>query len=230
MTDIRQLLVPMYRSASTRSLVRSFLPVGIRTRLREWIEPREGTQWCRVVMNREVDRFIRGLDCPSLDVLEISGTGSGGRYDFKSYEATDFPAYDVCKGPLAEAAFDLVIAEQVLEHVARPDLAASNVFKMLRPGGKFIVSTPFLLKIHAHPDDFYRWTENGMRYLLETAGFEVVRSGSWGNRECLIADLTDGIRWTNYEPAVHTLRNELQFPIVVWAFASKHRSEGVYAR
>ncbi len=172
-------------------------------------------------MNGEIDRFIRSLNCPHIDALEISGSGSQGRYPFRSYQTASFPDYDVCRGPLAPEKFDLIIAEQVLEHVLRPDLAAVHVHQMLRPGGVFVVSTPFLLKIHGHPSDLYRWTEHGMRLLLETAGFSVIGTGSWGNRECLLADLSPGMQWTSYNPSIHTLNNEPQFPIVIWAFGSK---------
>jgi SAM-dependent methyltransferase len=110
--------------------------------------------WCRVVMNQEIEKFIRSLDCPHIDALEISGAGSQGKYNFRSYRTVQYPDYDVCRAPLAEEQFDLVIAEQVFEHVLRPDLAAANVYKMLRPGGGFVISTPFLLKVHGAPLDF----------------------------------------------------------------------------
>jgi SAM-dependent methyltransferase len=172
-------------------------------------------------MNREIERFIRSLDCSQIDALEISGSASQGRYPFRSYQTVQFSDYDICTGPLAPEKFDLVIAEQVFEHVLRPDLAASSVFQMLRPGGFFVISTPFLLKVHEAPLDLYRWTESGIRQLLETAGFSVVSTNSWGNRECLTADMAPGLEWTYYDSGVHSLRNEPQFPIVVWAFAER---------
>lgn len=219
MIDFQGILKPLYYHRYGRSLGRALIPARYRRTFRRWMGPAE-VQWCRVVMNRETEQFIRSLECPSLDVLEISGTGSQGRYDFKSYQSTTFPDYDVCAKPLARNNFDLVIAEQVFEHVLRPDLAAANVYEMLRPGGVFVVTTPFLLKLHG-PVDISRWTEHGMRQLLENAGFMVVGTGSWGNRVCLAADLTDGQTWTPYRPGRHSLHNEPQFPIVVWAFASR---------
>lgn len=221
MIELRQILHPLYIQKHARSAFKVFIPARYRQRLGQWFQEDGNVQWCRVVMNREIDRFIRSLNCPNIDTLEISGSGSQGRYDFRSYQTVSFPDYDVCKGPLAREKFDLVIAEQVFEHVLRPDLAAAHVYQMLRHGGIFVISTPFLLKVHGHPFDLYRWTEHGVRQLLETAGFTVSATGSWGNRECLIADLTADLRWTAYDPGLHSLRNELQFPIVVWAFAKK---------
>jgi hypothetical protein len=64
-----------------------------------------------------------------------------------------------------------------------------------------------------------------MRQLLETAGLSVMSTASWGNRECLLADMTPDLDWTWYDPQRHNLHNEPQFAIVVWAFAEKRKSE-----
>jgi len=176
-------------------------------------------------MNREIERFIRSLDCSHIDALEISGSGSQHKYNFRSYQTTAYPEYDVCQAPLALQQFDIIIAEQVFEHVLRPDRAAANVYQMLRPGGFFVISTPFLLKVHETPLDLYRWTEHGIRQLLVTAGFSVLATYSWGNRECLFADMKPGLEWTSYNPLKHGLHNEPQFAIVVWAFAERRKSE-----
>ncbi len=221
MIELRQILRPFYIRKPSHSILKALIPVRYHQQVRKWFGPPSDVQWCRVVMNREIEQFIRSLDCPHIDALEISGTGSQSRYDFRSYRSIEFPEYDVCSGPLAREQFDLVIAEQVFEHILRPDLAAANVYQMLRPDGAFVISTPFLLKIHGHPSDLYRWTEHGMRQLLETAGFIVTATGSWGNRECLFADLKPGLGWTMYDSRRHNLENEPQFPIVIWAFARK---------
>jgi SAM-dependent methyltransferase len=203
------------------SYLKVLIPSRYHQRLRRWLRPGGGVQWCRVVMNREIERFIWTLDCPRVDALEISGTGSQGRYNFRSYRTVQYPDYDVCQSPLAEGQFDLVIAEQVFEHILRPDRAAANIYEMLRPGGVLVISTPFLLKVHEFPLDLYRWTERGMRELLESAGFRILSTGSWGNRQCLIADMKPGFGWTAYNPRRHSLHNEPEFAIVVWAFAEK---------
>lgn len=223
MTTSRRILGSLYQRKYPRSALKFFIPAAYRHRIRQWLGGSSDVQWCRVVMNREVQAFIESLDCPNIDALEISGTGSQG-HKFRSYQTVSFPEYDICKEPLALEKFDLVIAEQVFEHLLRPDLAATNVLRMLRSGGVFVITTPFMLKVHGHPSDLYRWTEHGMQQLLETAGLKVIRAGSWGNRECVLADLTPGLDWTPYNPLTHSLHNEPQFPIVVWAFAQKPRA------
>jgi SAM-dependent methyltransferase len=179
------------------------------------------TQWCRVVMNREIDRFIAAQPHQNWDVVEISGSRFKHRFPFRSYRETQYPEYDVCAGPLATEICDLVVAEQVLEHVERPDKAVVSVFETLRPGGLFIVNTPFLVKVHNVPVDLYRWTEKGMRVMLETAGFTSLEVRSWGNLKCLKADLLPHSGWEQYNRFFHSLENEPVLPIVIWAIAQK---------
>ena len=205
--------------------MRSILPSQVHARLKHWVRPEGDVQWCRVIMNREVDRFVCSLDHSHLDVLEISGDRFQNRFPFSSYRAVHFPEYDVCSEPLSDGICDVVFAEQVFEHVLRPGRAAQNVFKMLRPNGIFIVSTPFLLKVHGYPSDLYRWTEHGMRQLLEDTGFERVTTASWGNRKCIFRDMSPGLTWTMYNRFWHDLSNEPQFPIVIWAIAYKPAAE-----
>jgi len=154
-------------------------------------------------------------------VLEFSpGSERWKAFGFKSYLSTSFPDYDVCAGPLRAEAFDLVIAEQVLEHVHWPYRAVKNVHQMLRPGGWFLVATPFLLRVHGYPDDCCRWTEMGLKYLLMEGAFPEngIRTGSWGNRACVKANFQ---RFASWIPWWHSLRDEPLFPIVVWAYAQK---------
>ena len=172
-------------------------------------------------MDAATERFVAALPCRELDVLEISGT-KWKCFAFRSYRSVGYPEFDLCGEPLAEKAYDLVIAEQVLEHVLRPLRAARNVERMLKPGGTFLVTTPFLLRVHLAPEDCTRWTETGLRYLLAEAGFDEkeIETSSWGNRACIVANFRTWRRWVRW---LHSLRNEPDFPVVVWAMARKTR-------
>jgi SAM-dependent methyltransferase len=184
---------------------------------------KERIQWARVVMDRETLSLVSALPYGELDALEISGDG-WSKFGFHSYKQLNYPEYDICSGPAGEGICDLVIFEQVLEHVRRPATAVQNALTMLRPGGRTLITTPFLVKFHAYPGvygDYHRWTEDGMRTFLEDAGFVNVVTGSWGNRQCLRADLMHGLRWTDYNPLFHSLKNEPEWPISVWAMAQK---------
>lgn len=175
--------------------------------------------WARVIMNRETRELINSLRPNELKVLEISGNHWGIWMSFKDYKNVDYPLFDICESSLEET-FDLIIAEQVFEHLLWPYRAGKNIYKMLNPHGYFLVTTPFLLRVHNVPNDCTRWTETGIKYFLAECGFtlEHIRTGSWGNRACIRANFS---RWANYQPLFHSLRNEPAFPVVVWALAQK---------
>ena len=63
--------------------------------------------------------------------------------------------------------------------------------------------------------DYWRFTPNGMRQLLEQAGLTVERVQAWGNRECVVGNFD---RWSALRPW-HSLRDEVNLPVQVWAFA-----------
>lgn len=179
----------------------------------------ETDDWVRVMMYRDAFGFIRQLEPENLDVMEVSGGVQWRReFTFKSYRATEYPDFDICSETLPER-FDLIIADQIFEHLKWPLRAARNVYTMLKPGGYFIIATPFLLRVHASPIDCNRWTETGLSCLLQEAGFEEERvtTRSWGNRSCVQANFD---RWQK-AGFLGSLKNEPNFPVMVWAFAQK---------
>jgi SAM-dependent methyltransferase len=171
-------------------------------------------------MYRYCINLIAAMDPASLDVLEISPGHDIMSVAYRSYTAVQHPEFDICRGVLPHT-FDLIIADQVFEHVERPWVAVKNVHAMLRDGGSFLIMTPFLIKIHETPIDCSRWTETGLKYLLNEGGFDMdkIQTWSWGNRACVKSNLG---RWTAMGfNLFRPLDNERDYPVVVWALAQK---------
>jgi SAM-dependent methyltransferase len=214
--------------ASPRPLTRAWLVEGLAWRWKFLIKRPlarmlgvRDQQWLRAVCDQKTEEFVRSLDYRNLDAVELSpGGDKWAHFGFRSYRPSNYEECDICERPLAPAAFDVVIAEHVLEHVLWPFRAVRHVYQMLRPGGWFLVATPFMYRVHDYPVDCSRWTERGMKHLLMEGGFpeEGIRTGSWGNRACIKANFR---RIPSYIPWWHSLRNEPEFPVVVWAFAQK---------
>jgi SAM-dependent methyltransferase len=194
-------------------------------------EKRKRNHWIRIVMDRATERIVHDLEPLARDAVEISGD-QWSSFGFKSYRSVGYPDFDICKpaeewpddrrADLTDSA-DLVMAEQVWEHLTYPYRATRNVLSILRPGGYFLLSTPFLLRVHHGRSygDCSRWTQQGMAHFLEECGFAAgnIRTWSWGNRACAEAHLEDG-RWPRFHKGLD-LRNDPVFPLQVWALARK---------
>jgi SAM-dependent methyltransferase len=210
----RRLLRPWGRAA--HRLTASFR--ARRTRLLLPEAASGGEQWQRVALNAAVSRHLDFLGPEHLSAAEISGDGQAGK-PWRRFTSLNFPDFDLC-APLAGAErFDVVICEQVIEHVVDPFAAAENLRGLCAPGGHVIVSTPFLIRVHELPlfamGDYWRFTPRGLRTLLERAGLTVDTVDSWGNRRCVAGNFDV---WPGYRPW-HSLRNEPDLPVQVWAFA-----------
>ena len=128
-------------------------------------------------------RFPGLLDKPGSRVLDL-GSGNGGMlFPFArqtqaialdTYVDSDLRRFQAASGlsvghvrgtafrlPFRSSSIDLVLMAEVLEHLPQPKVAASEVIRVLRPGGVCLVSTPPRLKYAAKPDPHF-----GIRFLV----------------------------------------------------------------
>ena len=102
------------------------------------------------------------------------------------YETADFlavkgktyaqPTYvcDLTAIPVEDGRFDHVVCTQVLEHLPEPGRALAEFHRVLKPGGRLWLTAPLFYAEHEQPYDFFRYTQFGLRRLLEDAGLTVV--------------------------------------------------------
>lgn len=167
-------------------------------------------------MNRDIATFLEDLGPAGSECVEISGSVHEAR-GWKRYDRLEYPAFDLCDPPTLGRTWDVVLCEQVLEHVSDPCAAVRTLHDLARPGGWVVVSTPFLIRIHPSPTDYWRFTPAGLRVLLERAGLDVRSVERWGNRAAVRANLR---RWVPYR-RWRSLRSQELVPVVVWAYAQR---------
>lgn len=98
--------------------------------------------------------------------------------------------------PVPDGTFDAVLSTQVLEHVPDPAAYLRECFRVLRPGGRLLLSTHGIFVYHPDPIDWWRWTSAGLRHVVEEAGFAVVRfEGIIGLLATGIQLVQDAVYW-----------------------------------
>jgi SAM-dependent methyltransferase len=127
----------------------------------------------------------------------------------------------------SDASVDLLVADQVLEHVQKPWLAAQAMRRVLVHGGLAVVATPYLHPIHLCPLDCWRISPDGYDVLFGENDWEVLGRGSWGNRaicqELYASAVSQGMtgHWVPYAQARQLLPSfdtppDGLHPVVMW--------------
>jgi SAM-dependent methyltransferase len=123
------------------------------------------------------------LDCPG-PVFEFGSYQVEGQEGYanlrevfpgKSYVGCDMRpgpgvdrVEDVTEINLKDGAAGTVLCIETFEHVFEVRRAFDEVFRVLRPGGVFVITTPLNFRIHGYPDDYWRLTPNCLRRLISS--------------------------------------------------------------
>ena len=124
-------------------------------------------------------------DTPDNSVVLNLGSGTNRVHpeifniDIFAFKNVDIVA-DINDMPLRDEVVDGIVCDTVLEHLREPLGALQEMSRIMRPGGTLILSVPFLYPYHSSPDDFFRWTEEGIRHVLKRTNFHVEELGVLG--------------------------------------------------
>jgi SAM-dependent methyltransferase len=115
------------------------------------------------------------------------GEGMAPLLDDPSVDATETDVWLgprtnlLCDGhdlPFADATFDAVVCQAVLEHVADPPRVVSEIHRVLRPRGLVYSDIPLMQQVHGGAHDFTRYTHVGHLRLYRY--FDELESGVTG--------------------------------------------------
>jgi len=180
-------------------------------------------------------------DMPHYDLVEIGSRDTtsspirimveilGGRV---SASVGNWPEVNIEAMPYLDKTWDIFIADQVLEHVQKPWLAAADIHRVVRQDGIAIIATPYLHPIHPAPLDCWRISPHGYDVLFPESQWKTIARGSWGNRaicrEVYASNVSRGMthEWISVAqarteiPSFDTPSDGLH-PIVIWYIGRK---------
>jgi SAM-dependent methyltransferase len=125
------------------------------------------------------------FDCPG-PVYEFGSYQVEGQLDYADlrslFAGKGYVGCDMRPGPgvdrvedvtainLPDASAGTVLCIETFEHVFEVRRAFDEVFRILRPGGVFVITSPLNFRIHGYPDDYWRMTPSCLRRQLEPYG------------------------------------------------------------
>ena len=85
--------------------------------------------------------------------------------------------------PIESEVADTVISLSVMEHLREPQVFLGEAHRILKRGGTMVLQVPFMWWVHEAPHDYYRYTQYGLHYMFEKAGFAQIevypQTGFW---------------------------------------------------
>lgn len=93
--------------------------------------------------------------------------------------------------PFGDDSFDCILCNQVLEHVFTPNEFLGEIARVLIPGGKLLLTVPFVWDEHEQPNDYARYTSFGLRTLLERNGLKVLQHEKLGADASILFQLAN---------------------------------------
>lgn len=94
--------------------------------------------------------------------------------------------------PLANDSFDIVFATQVVEHVENLPHTLGEMLRVCKPGGRIVLSFPFLYNEHGGPFDFQRFTVHGAARLMPCEVEFIETQGGYGSTMVIVT-----LNWIN---------------------------------
>lgn len=152
----------------------------------------------RYCLKKYIDDIVTTYDTPGKKLIDIGA----GRCQYKSkfknviYKSQDIvnnsnKSIDyVCDAgdiPVDNSSFDYILCTQALEHFNEPDLCFKEFNRILKEGGLLFLTTHQSFEEHMVPNDYFRYTRYGLKYLAGKNNFQVIKIEPEGGRFIFLA-------------------------------------------
>ena len=123
------------------------------------------------------------LDYVSQDFAKYDGSGDSSGLQTGSWDSTKLDIVsDITAIPEPDKSFDAVMCVEVFEHIPSPTIAFKELVRILKLGGKLIITAPFCALTHFSPYFFHTgFSEYFYRYWAEEYGLNILDLQKNGN-------------------------------------------------
>lgn len=126
-------------------------------------------------------KFLQGFNEGQniLNIGSLSKKISGSKGNVINLDISFYPNIDIVADahdlPFKDASLDGIIIKNVFEHLRQPAVVLAEIKRVLKKDGLMYAKIPFMQPFHAVPDDYQRYSINGIMEFLK--GFEIVEEG-----------------------------------------------------
>ena len=118
----------------------------------------------KFIKKNSSDKFTLDLGCSDSPYSKYFKNRIG--FDIKKGKGVDVVG-DAHNLPFEDNKFDVILCTEVLEHLHTPEIAILEMKRVLKRGGILILTTRFIFPIHDVPNDYFRYTKYGLKYLFK---------------------------------------------------------------
>jgi SAM-dependent methyltransferase len=97
--------------------------------------------------------------------------------------------YDGKKLPFGDNEFDSVLCSEVFEHIFNLSDILVEISRVMKSGGKILITCPFVWNEHEAPNDYARYSQFALKDVLKKTGFEIIEFSKSGNFVSTIVQL-----------------------------------------
>ena len=125
--------------------------------------------------------------------------------------------------PFSDNSFNTVMCSEVLEHLKEPRECLAEISRVLCPGGISYITAPMSWSLHYEPNDYWRFTNYSLEYLIKQSGLNVLKIERIGGIFSLLGVRCADVYWTALKKAFSFLSDKhaerissaLTFPISI---------------
>lgn len=128
-------------------------------------------------------KYCSHVKYTSQDFCKYDGSGDGVGLQTKSWNTNKIDiASDIIDMPVKNSSFDYILCTEVLEHIPYPDRAIAEFSRILKPGGRLILTAPFASQTHFAPFHFCTgFNSYWYKEVLKKEGFKILEIKTSGN-------------------------------------------------